>query len=314
MKKTLIALAVVAASGATFAQVKITGTYAAGYQVNTAPGNDRSGLGVDTSLVTFTANEDLGGGLKATAIMSIDGLTRGGITGGDSSINLSGSFGGVTLENRKAPDFLSDDWVPMDERVFSKKMLSDAVSYRTPTVNGFNAILAHNEDQPGVNLGIGAAGAPTGQRFNTLAVNYAAVALSVSVGIRSYDQSNVTTSPTSDANNPRKTLFRAKAAYDFGVVKVGGGMAQMGLYSGSRTDTLLGVSVPVGALTLVADVASRKVADTNYGDGTTNGYGLSATYALSKRTNIAALYASWDGSIGASSRSTRTSLLLSHSF
>jgi hypothetical protein len=157
MKKNLLVIAAIAASGATFAQVKITGTYAAGYQVDSAPGNDRSGLGVDTSLVTFTASEDLGGGMKATAIMSIDGLTRAGVSGGDSSLNLSGNFGGLTLETRKAPDFLSDDWVPMDERVFSKKMLSDAVSYRTPTFSGFNAILAHNEDQPGgcgQNLGL----------------------------------------------------------------------------------------------------------------------------------------------------------------
>lgn len=314
MKKTLIALAILAATGASFAQVKITGTYAAGYQADSAPGKDTSGLGVDTSLLTFTATEDLGGGLKATAVMSIDGMTRGGIAGGDSSIALSGAFGGLILETRKAPDFLSDDWVPMDERVFSKKLNSDSIAYRTPSVSGFNAILAHNEDNPGVNLGIGAAGAPTGQRFNTLAVNYAAGSLSASVGVRSYDQSGVAATPTSDANNPRKTLLRAKAAYDFGVAKIGGGIAQMALVSGSRTDSLVGVSVPVGALTLVADVASRKVADTNYADGTTNGYGLSATYALSKRTNISALYASWDGSIGAASRSTRTALLLAHSF
>nr|WP_315473825.1 porin [uncultured Rhodoferax sp.] len=314
MKKTLIALAVLAASCTTFAQVKITGTYAAGYQVDTAPGSDKSGLGVDTSLVTFTATEDLGGGLKATAVMSIDGVTRASVNGGDSSITLAGGFGAVVLETRKAPEFLSDDWVPMDERVFSKKLNSDSIAYRSPTVSGFNAIVAHNEDNPGVNLGVGAAGAPTGQRFNTLAVNYSAAALTASVGVRSYDQSGVTTTPTSDANNPRKTLLRAKMAYNFGTFKIGGGIAQMGLVSGSRADTLIGISVPLGAFTLVADVANRKVSDTNYADGSTNGYGLSATYALSKRTSIAALHASWDGSIGAASRSTRTSLLLSHSF
>jgi predicted porin len=314
MKKNLIALAILAASGTTFAQVKITSTYIAGYQADTAPGSDKSGIGTDTSTITFTATEDLGSGLKATAVLGLDGVTRAGVSGGDSSLTLAGSFGALVLETRKAPDFLSDDWVPMDERVFSKKLNSDSVAYRTPNVSGFTAIFAHNEDNPGLGLGIGATGAPTGQRFNTLAVNYAAAPLTASVGARTYDQSGVRSTPTSDANNPRKTLLRAKVAYDFRVAKVGAGIAQMALVSGSRTDTLIGISVPFGALTVVADVANRKVSDTNYADGTTNGYGLTATYALSNRTSISALYASWDGAIGASARSTRTSLLLSHSF
>ena len=82
MKKTLIALAVLAASGASFAQVTITGNYTAGYRVSsgvgataTANGADQGGLGNDTSALTFEAKEDLGGGMAAGAKMSVDGLS-----------------------------------------------------------------------------------------------------------------------------------------------------------------------------------------------------------------------------------------------
>ena len=67
MKKTLVALAALAATGA-FAQVTITGNLAMGYAVATNVANgggDVSGLGVDTSEIDFAATEDLGGGVKA---------------------------------------------------------------------------------------------------------------------------------------------------------------------------------------------------------------------------------------------------------
>jgi len=324
MKKTLLALTVLAASGAAFSQVTITGTLGAGYRadsnvyksgVNTG---DTSGLGMDPSQVTFSASEDLGGGLKISAMMSIDGMTRAGVFGGDSALTLAGRLGSLTLETRKAPDFLSDDWVPMDERVFGKKGYSDGIAYKTPSFSGFSLVVAQLEDAgatvSNLGLGVGATGTPTGQRSDTYALLYAAGPLTAAAAVRTYDQSGVSVLPTSAATNPNKTLFRAKAAYDFGVAKVGGGMTQMTLARGTRTSSLLGVSVPFKSLTLVADVANQVMADTGYGDGTTSGYGLSAVYALSKRTSITALYASWDGAIGAPVRSTRTELLLVHNF
>jgi hypothetical protein len=57
MKKTLIALAVLASSGASFAQVTITGNLAMGYRATTAPAGDASGFGVDTSQINFSAKK-----------------------------------------------------------------------------------------------------------------------------------------------------------------------------------------------------------------------------------------------------------------
>ena len=91
MKKTLIALAAIAVSGAAFAQVTVTGSIISGYKQSSVSGGagtgiekqkndllagvadafvggsggnatgDSSGLGLDTTTITFAANEDLGG-------------------------------------------------------------------------------------------------------------------------------------------------------------------------------------------------------------------------------------------------------------
>jgi len=51
MKKTLVAMAVLAASGASFAQATLTGSYAFGYATtSSAAGAKSSGLGTDTLL------------------------------------------------------------------------------------------------------------------------------------------------------------------------------------------------------------------------------------------------------------------------
>lgn len=303
MKKTLIALAVLAASGASFAQVTITGSYAYGYESTTsAAAGDKSGLGIDTTYVAFAASEDLGGGLKASALMALDGFGRGTATGGDSNLTLSGGFGSLSLDNGKGSEYLSGDYVGMDEKVFSAKTVSDSVTYKTPSFSGFTVSLTHAEsDATGaVGLGAGAAGTYTGQRANTIGLSYAAGPLSVNVGVRSYDQQG------------DKSLARAKASYDFGVAKLGGGVVQKNLSVGTRTDSLIGVIVPFGNLTFVADAASRKI-DGTTADSTVNGYGLSAAYALSKRTGVSLTYSNWEVA-AAASRSSKTSLLLAHSF
>lgn len=82
MKKTLLAMAVLAASGASFAQVTISGSLIMGYKATKSTGTsdvvapgpfvvnratsgaDASGFGVDTSEIDFAIAEDLGGGAK----------------------------------------------------------------------------------------------------------------------------------------------------------------------------------------------------------------------------------------------------------
>ena len=74
MKKTLVALAVLAASGASFAQVSLSGEFAYGYSATTdAAGLKKSGGGLDTAQLVFSAKEDLGGGTSVAVTMKTDG-------------------------------------------------------------------------------------------------------------------------------------------------------------------------------------------------------------------------------------------------
>ena len=75
MKKTLIALAALAVSGAAFAQVTMTGLVGFGFQKSASQtksnANIGSGMATVDGTINFTANEDLGGGMRAIASTEI---------------------------------------------------------------------------------------------------------------------------------------------------------------------------------------------------------------------------------------------------
>jgi predicted porin len=212
MKKTLIALAVLAASGASFAQVSITGEYAYGWNTsNSSAGVEKSGLGVDTSFVKFAASEDLGGGLKAAAEMSLDGFARGTATGGDNSLSLTGGFGRIKLANDKGADYLSSvigGIAGLDGKVYGGRTVNDSVAYTSPSFGGLTFGLSHTEAESGQGLGAGAA-SNNDQRSNTLSASYAAGPLAVTGGFTSWDNQGT-------AANNSKTRVRVKGSYNFG--------------------------------------------------------------------------------------------------
>jgi len=358
MKKTLVALAVLAASGASFAQVTVTGSYIAGYEAKSnvyygssptsgavggttllAGGKntgDTSGLGIDTSAVTFTAMEDLGGGLSAKAVMSFDGLTRAGVGGGDSFVALSGSFGTVTLGNGRGSDYLSGGvsgagGVGMDDKIFTRLDASDYISYKTPNFSGFTFSITADENAidradevsgSDLGLGVGAAGTPKTkayQRDVNYSLTYSVGPIAANLAYKSWDQQG----KAGFTDNNSTDRVSLAGSYNFGVAKVGAGYRKQNFVTGYRQDTFLAVGMPLGALTLGADYASRQHTDTiNSGSntvqpittGTKTGYGVKAEYALSKRTSIIASYASWEAYVGVDSRTTDTNLLVSHSF
>jgi predicted porin len=353
MKKTLIALAVLAASGASFAQVTITGTLAMGYKATTSAKfsspltlpvprlflgmNDASGFGVDTSEIDFMATEDLGGGMKATAKMGLAGADRSNesatgspsspfaVTGRDASLVLTGGFGAVALTSVRSADYLSGGvsgvaGIGFDDKLFGARRKADAISYSVP-VGPVSLTLQHQEvdmanasvPTTAYGLGAGATGS-TGQRLNVLSVTYAAGALVANGQYLSYDNRD-----SAVGSNTADYVTRASAKYDFGMVKLGLGYSQANYSAGGTgKEGLVGVSVPLGAFTVGAQWGQRKVEDANGSaasliNGTTNGTGLNASYALSKRTSVLATYARWDV-LNASSAATEASVLVIHNF
>ncbi|MDP3653068.1 MAG: porin [Rhodoferax sp.] len=325
MKKTLIALAVLAASGASFAQVTITGNLAMGYKLSTTAAVDASGFGVDTSQIDFAATEDLGGGWKMAAKMALAGADRSGesgtgaVAGRDASLTLTTGAGAFILSANRSADYLTGGvsgvaGVGFGGKIFSARRTADAVAYVVP-VGPVTVSLVHQENDQATGasgtmaLGTGAAGSSF-QRLNVVGVTYAAGPLTANGQYLSYDnRSNPSANTTADY------VTRASGSYDFSVAKLGLGYSQANYSAGGiRKDALIGVSVPAGALTVGAQWGQRKTEGfSTAADGSNNGTALAVTYALSKRTSVIGNYARWDMT-GQSTANTETNILLSHSF
>ena len=325
MKKNLIALAVLAASTASFAQVSVTGSLIAGYRDSSAPATtgNASGFGVDTAEITFNAKEDLGGGMKASASLGLVDQSRGNTFGaGDTVLSLEGAFGKLSVSTVRNVDYLTGGLAAVggtgfDDKLFNSREINDSVSYSVP-LGPVGLNLSYVEPTTLLGLGQGTSGdaAKTTQRNAAIGLTYANAALAADVGYAMYDQADVISSSI-------KSDVRGAVSYDLGAAKLGGGVVQRNYKTGTRTDALLAVGVPMGALTLGANVGQRNVSGTDdlvakttayEANGTRNGYGLKASYALSKRTAFSVDYTNWANQVGDSSNSTQTNVLLSHSF
>jgi len=304
MKKTLVALAAVAATGGAMAQAVMTGYIAFGYESATSSANaTTSGMGMDDAEINFAISEDIEGVGKLSAGM---GFTNGGkgntAVGNDATIKLTtGSGTAVTVGTTKGGSYLTGglaavgtnyNW-DLSGRLFGGRTVNDAVSVKIPLMEGVSVSVSHAEAAVSSYwTGSGAAGNGTEQRYNTASLDYAAGALAVNAGYRAYD--NTTNASTSSSN----TRNRAAASYDLGVAKVGVGYeSTQYMFGNAKTDSLLGVNVPLGALSLGVQFAQVSTsgnasAASNYNR---NGYLLGANYNLSKQTYIAAHYYNYDG-------------------
>jgi len=197
MKKTLIAVAALAATGA-FAQssVTISGNVGIGYQsvdsvgsaaaaapVNAAgvavgPATLLSGSGTNRGLamtdatLAFTAVEDLGGGMKAMANMTFDTggstfNTAGNFNRRNTSVGVSGGFGTISLANTRSSDLMTNamvapaslsDGIYDSSGVISRSPI-DILTYVTPDFSGFKGSLSYVE---GGSTGVNGTNAPSG--------------------------------------------------------------------------------------------------------------------------------------------------------
>jgi predicted porin len=330
MKKTLIALAVLAASGASFAQATITGNYTFGYKQTQAAGAaSQAGFGTDTAAVQFGATEDLGGGLKASAQVSFGGAFRGnGVTGEDAKVNLTGGFGSLTMGTVEIANGLlaigssgaSGFGLDGSTNVISGSTNLDLIAYGLPLGNGLTLGVSYVDGGTAANtptLGVGSSGVALHQPSWTLGVTYASGPLSAKIDATAYARKG-DTDLTSNTNDNR---YRLSAGYDMGVVRLSAGYSRLSASnntgSGTRTETLVGVKVPAGALTFGLDYAqstNAQAADTLFTTNTDrSGYSLGLSYALSKRTSVSASYLNWTTK-GVDGSNTGFRTFVSHSF
>ena len=312
MKKSLIALAVLAASGAAMAQSSVTlfGIVDTGVGYIDNGGNEVAGStagqnkygmttsGNATSRLGFRGVEDLGGGLKAGfwlegQIDGDDGNAAGFNFKRRSTLSLMGGFGEVRLGRDLTPGyskFISYDLfgqVGMGQFLgWSSKLYGadvggvradNMLSYYTPNFGGFTA---------GVSYGFGEDTASS--KTNRYVGGYVAFdngPISVALAM---DKNNGNL-PTTPAVNGDRTQVSLGGSYDFGMLKASALVQQVEFEPTVGTGKVkvdnwaLGLSAPVGPGTVKAQYASYDLKDSsNEAQQLSVGY----VYDLSKRTAV----------------------------
>lgn len=303
MKKSLIALAVLAASGAALAQSSVT-LYG---RVDTSVGSikDTGSASTNQSSTTnmfadgkanLTASrwgirgtEDLGGGLKAGfQLESRFFPDTGGLDGvqfkGASFLSLSGGFGEVRLgrsttvyDDVRVVSYTSNLWdsgfTPASNGVYSSggdynSRFDNKITYLSPSMGGFYAGVDYAFDED-------AAKKADKMAFKA---GYRAGPMHVALGYQ--DEKTIA------------DYTALSGSYDFGVASISAGYNMRDSKTNAAEDTeyTVGVNVPFGAVALSAGYASSKTEVGSATTGKASGFGLGATYALSKRTRAYAGY------------------------
>ncbi len=304
MKKTLVALAVLAVSGAALAQSSVTlygrvdaalaswETKVNGVGLKQTGIQNGSAAGLTTSRWGMKGTEDLGGGLKANFVLenrfNVDDGTQNGSTRmfhGNSYVSLAGGFGEVKL-GRTYTSFDDARAVGASSNVFDSAFTAygdvfglggdytsrgnNQVRFDSANFGGFSGSVSYafGEDKTAL---LGAS------NITSLNLMYAAGPLTAAYGYQAEKA-------TSGAKNTYNVLG---GAYNFGVASLSAGYGTRKLDTTGSKDTeyQLGVAAPMGAVTLSAGYAHSKneLAGVNL---TGKGWGLGATYALSKRTTL----------------------------
>ena len=306
MKKSLIALAVLAASGAAMAQSSVTLygvldtglTYSKGeesvYGMTHVGGNVNSRLG-------FRGVEDLGNGLKATfnleAGMGVDDGNNYMDTNSNgmafrrtSTVGLEGNFGSVRLGRMLTTSYLAvsrydafgDTGIGASlawniPQTGYAPRTENAISYTSPNFSGFKI---------GAEYGFGEKQKARDSRYFGMGATYDNGPLSLGLG---YDRLNSNTMDGLLAASDLKTVHLG-GAYNFGVAKLLAFYKQSKVSNAPKFKTFgLGVSAPVGAAGEVrASYNNYKISDDN---GKADQLSLGYVHNLSKRTALYGTYA-----------------------
>lgn len=327
MKKTIVALAVLAASGATFAQATISGKLGFSYQkdADVVAGSNAANHGMQMADgdLNFAATEDLGGGMSVTARSAF--VSRGRdttIAPRDATLTLVTTVGafrmGAVETCSKLGEVMSgatsastgadSKFSALDPCAFI-----DIASYIVP-VGPVTAVVSYVEFGPGPGAGLLASNFTNAW---VLGGTYSAGPLMVSADYTTY-KADTAGAFGQYADGGART--RLVGSYDLGVAKIGAGIQNKN--KGAAGQYVLSLAVPMGPVTFGIDYASRasqgtadlsaaaKLAATSVygvteGEDARTYLAVGANYALSKTTTVNATYAQHTGA-GANSTTGAT--------
>jgi len=307
MKKSFIALAVLAvASTATMAQSSVT-LYG---RIDTSVGNEKvtsNGVSTSTSQMFsgrltssrwgMMGTEDLGGGLKASFQLESGINTDTGAAGStlfdrQSWVGLSGAFGAVKLgRTDTAYDAVRDlaisqslwdsKFTPNEEaykagisEISNSGRAINQIRYDSPSMGGFTVGVSYGMDEKTANA----------LEVTAVSARYKAGALDVGLAVQNEETFNTPSS--------KKDYTILAGAYNFGVVRLSAGYQRAETANNNKDNEYsFGVTMPLDKLELSFGYANSKAKSST---GATlqkgSGFGLGATYALSKRTRLYAGY------------------------
>ena len=282
MKKSLIALAVLAASGTAFAQSTVTIYGKADIGVARSIGSSVNELKqASGSRLGFRGAEDLGGGLKANFTFEHRFNPDTGAVANTSSfftgrsiVGLSGGFGRIDMGR----DYAAAFWTALGGDVFGYDGVAanggvagagnqtvrfdNVISYASPKMGGFMLEASSALKEAGKKNG------------SSLRISYASGPIAASIA--------------TETGLAGQKYNGFGASYNLGVASVRALISKGESAAGVESDgMLLGLVVPMGALQLKASYATLEVA----GKDTVQQLGLGARYALSKRTDLYTSYA-----------------------
>jgi predicted porin len=319
MKKSLVALAVLAASGAAMAQSSVTlaGKMNVGIQSTNGSKNALTGGadGSDSRLI-FRGTEDLGGGLKANFHAETGFKTDTGVN--DNAANqlfqrqvwggLAGGFGELRAGRQYTVGFYGS-------------IGSMPSTYTDPALAvgfGFNGMGSRNNDQiqywspkiGGAQLSMSTQLAGDTSGAATKAAKSNEVGLSYTAGKLSL---NLTAANVTSAAGVKTSPMGVYGAYNFGAFAAHLGYVDTDAAAGpiAGKGTVAKVTMPMGANTFFIGTAKNSTTKAD-------AFEIGNFHSLSKRTRIYALYANGSedtkGSTGAISNGKRVSLGLDHNF
>ena len=317
MKKNLIALAVLAASGVASAQSSVTLYGIADVWVGSAKSGDVRNTKLDSGGVSgsrfgFMGSEDLGGGLKANFVLesgfnidtganttstNVAGATTTNLFSRQSYVGFSGNFGAVKLgkmftaydDINGATNAAFDSVLSPQNKVWLSGNFNanpgNSVYYSSPSLSGFSGAVSYSL---GENKNVPVVGVSAG-KIASFHAKYEGGPIYAGVAYQ-------TEKATGAAVETKFT--RVNGSYDLGVVKLLAGYGHVANYDvvgttvtnvGKTNDYQIGADFPLSsALTISGGFAQSKTTDRSVGlaDTKRTGLGLAASYSLSKRTSL----------------------------